>query len=1140
MPARSRFPRVVSHKRRGGSAKLPPMWFLPILLAAPPVHWTDLAPAAGISGSVGPAASGIGGGAAVLDADGDGVLDIVVLAALAPPRLLRQTSAGWVVDELALLPDLPASENAGVVTLDLEGDGDRDVLLLREGLDALMRNDGGSFYDVSATHLPRDGWWTVSAAVGDVDGDGDDDVAVANYIGGQSFPAHQGSPNRLLLNDGAGRFEDVAHKVGVQGAGCSLAVLLADLDDDGDLDLLEVNDFGQFSPPSALYRNDGAFAGLPRFTDVTAGSGVDARIYGMGVDAADLDHDGRLDLMLTSIGRGVLLRQVAPLVFEDVTTAWGAAVPYESDGFQATWTPLFADLDFDGHRELFMTGGYVSAAGFIKNGQIQPNVLLGGPVPFHLDPPSVVIAATPTNRARGVSLGDVTGDGLPELVVAHAHGALSVYSPDGGVASSVRPIPRETGATPSGLRLFATCGGVSRRFDLHGGGSFASAHDPALTVTVPGCSPGAPLSLVVWWPSGYVTTHTSSYGQGVVVVEPEWLTVDTKAVDVSPTDAGGLLVQDPTRLVARIDDGPPLEVEPLGATLGAALRVVLRQGESGSLSLEVDGRRLGVSPWVGSRPLGLRFQPGAPIIGQPASVLVPVEALTGGQLLLGGQGVAVETAHGLARATIPSVPAEPLEISVVAEGGAVLGSRLLEGTARVRYPGSRLRFKGHLRLDGDLAVPFATVLSVRDANGEAATEVELPAVLRLGEAAIPSQTANFAAGQALFGFPSMSVPHGTPFQLELGGVPFGPLGAVTHVEAPEALTSLVSAARSSCGPSQEWVEADGVDRVTFVLFLRDANGSPLPPEGPTPSLSPALGFTLQPPDTWTADDRQQIPAIAGTQVGLAEMEVVWHGAPLGILCRVRAVAPYSAPSALSLEKSTLAVVPDRLPLGFGSTEVRLTPRAPNGRLAGSGITPPTIETTSGTVEPFVYAGLGVWVGRWNAAASPELGTVTATVTSPALQLSVDVESYDPAALPDLGGGEGAVEDAGSVEPGDVAVESDTGAAEEVEPVPDSSVSEVHAPEVVPSEVESGDAPQLDVSSEDLGSVEPDVLAPPEGVGGPGDAGVAEPPPRSESGGSCSAGRPLTPLWLLGLVLLGRGRSRPRHVAAAASRAEEPT
>jgi hypothetical protein len=143
-------------------------------------------------------------------------------------------------------------------------------------------------------------------------------------------------------------------------------VVWFDCDGDGDADLLCVNstwwpddprrnDSSAGRPPThALYRNETAPRGEPRFTDITAGSGFDVAEYAMGAAAGDFDGDGRTDVYLTCVGPNRLLRNLGSGRFADVTAETGTA------GGPADWSTAAAwvDVDNDGDLDLFV-GNYV-------------------------------------------------------------------------------------------------------------------------------------------------------------------------------------------------------------------------------------------------------------------------------------------------------------------------------------------------------------------------------------------------------------------------------------------------------------------------------------------------------------------------------------------------------------------------------------------------------------------------------------------------------------------------------------------------------------------------------------------------------------------------------------------------------------
>jgi hypothetical protein len=132
-------------------------------------------------------------------------------------------------------------------------------------------------------------------------------------------------------------------------------VAVFDFDNDGDQDLLFVNGTSWPGKPAsaatqALYRNEGN----ARFTDVTAGSGLDVSFYGMGAAIGDYNNDGRVDVFFTAVGENKLFRNSGSGKFQDVTSTAGVA------GTPTQWTTASAWLDYDNDGDLDLyVGRYV-------------------------------------------------------------------------------------------------------------------------------------------------------------------------------------------------------------------------------------------------------------------------------------------------------------------------------------------------------------------------------------------------------------------------------------------------------------------------------------------------------------------------------------------------------------------------------------------------------------------------------------------------------------------------------------------------------------------------------------------------------------------------------------------------------------
>ena len=177
---------------------------------------------------------------------------------------------------------------------------------------------------------------TESAAWGDYDGDGDQDLYLS--VNGA---------NKLFRNDGGDLFTDVTDATGVGNTGFSVGTAFGDLDNDGDSELYVVNFQGGLD---ALYRNDGPVGkdGETVFTDVAFEAGITIDRSSRGMAFVDFDRDGLLDIYVNAIGADILYRNLGGLEFENVASAVGI-VNITGQGVGVVPT----DIDDDGWIDLF-------------------------------------------------------------------------------------------------------------------------------------------------------------------------------------------------------------------------------------------------------------------------------------------------------------------------------------------------------------------------------------------------------------------------------------------------------------------------------------------------------------------------------------------------------------------------------------------------------------------------------------------------------------------------------------------------------------------------------------------------------------------------------------------------------------------
>ena len=349
-----------------------------------------------------------GAGVAVGDVNNDGLPDVFLTGNMVSSRLYLNKGDMRFED---------ITERAGVTThrwatgatmVDINSDGCLDIYVSVSGPEGskgadranlLFINHGdGTFTEAAARYGIADTGFTTHAVFLDYDGDGYLDLFLLNnspkdfsraeatgHPLGLSSTSTEGY-NELYRNNGDGTFTNVSRKAGILAKlGYGLGVAVADLNGDGWPDIYVSNDV---TPNDVLYINnrDGTF------TDRAAGSLRHASFAGMGVDIADFNNDGRADILQVDMLPPVMSRRkrmsgfatydgqvelrsrgfrndydLNTLQLNEGLTAHGDIVFSEIArlaGVSSTdwsWSPLFADFDNDGYKDIFVTNGYPKA-----------------------------------------------------------------------------------------------------------------------------------------------------------------------------------------------------------------------------------------------------------------------------------------------------------------------------------------------------------------------------------------------------------------------------------------------------------------------------------------------------------------------------------------------------------------------------------------------------------------------------------------------------------------------------------------------------------------------------------------------------------------------------------------------------------
>jgi hypothetical protein len=365
--------------------------------------------------------------------------------------------------------------------------------------------------------------FSTSAAFLDYDQDGHLDLFVCSYVkidlanypncfskAGRRGPCppstFEGTHCYLYRNNGDGTFTDRSKEAGIDLAiGKALGVVVLDLDDDGKTDIFVAND----TVPNFLFRN----RGQGRFESLGPSSGCSVNLAGtpqayMGVDADDLNGDGRPDLFVTAFARetNTYFRNEGRGQFLDVTQGSGLGPP---SWVRLAFGTCFLDVDRDGSLDIAVVNGHVArnvadegdpsitfrqpAQFFLNDGKARFRDLSRQVGPYFQEP----------HVGRGIACGDYDNDGHMDLAINNSgEPAVLLHNESKTPYHWIRLQLQGTQSNRDAVGAVVTVHAGGRKLVRHrkGGGSYCSASDPRLLI---GLGTAARVDKIeIRWPSG--------------------------------------------------------------------------------------------------------------------------------------------------------------------------------------------------------------------------------------------------------------------------------------------------------------------------------------------------------------------------------------------------------------------------------------------------------------------------------------------------------------------------------------------------------------------------------------------------------------------------------------------------------------
>jgi hypothetical protein len=421
-----------------------------------------------VDSSAGGNSHGVGVG--FIDIDNDTFEDIVLATGNGTnSQVYKNDTNGGFTDFTAasgLGAILSGVDTYSVASADYDGDGDLDLYVTAHPNDFLLNNNGsGVFTDVTSAagaggpSSTQPGSASKIGSWGDYDGDGLIDLAVA------SSTFDSGASNGYLLrNLGDGSFQDVTAASGFHAAvtGNPCAVFWTDFDSDGDQDVWIWNDRGSSTENRVLLENnDGVFTDIAvaaRIHEVNAGNP-------MGIDGADVDHDGHLDYYVSDIGGSPFLYNDGDSTFRDIQEVSGAKGEYG-------WGLGFEDFNADSWPDIFLAQEDARDYLSFKN---------EGTSPPSFTRQDWAHSDVGDGHNVAVAFADYDHNGTVDVVTAGTSGArMQLYRNDTNIGTNrwleVRVPVTPTTGTKGGIsgRVLVKTGGLVQFRDIAGGSSRAS------------------------------------------------------------------------------------------------------------------------------------------------------------------------------------------------------------------------------------------------------------------------------------------------------------------------------------------------------------------------------------------------------------------------------------------------------------------------------------------------------------------------------------------------------------------------------------------------------------------------------------------------------------------------------------------
>ena len=427
----------------------------------------------------------VGGGVAVTDCNGDGFEDMVIAGGSAPAAtFVNVATSGGILSFEKITSGAELDAVLGVYPLDIDSDGNRDLVLLRLGENVVMRGKGDCTFARANEDWGFDGgdaWSTAMAATWER-GQTWPTIAIGNYIDRheEAFPWGSCTPNWLHRPAGDRGF---APPLPLTPSYCALSMLFTDWNRSGTPSLRVSNDREYYKGgQEQMWHLD---PGQPPVPFGEADGWKRLRIWGMGIASQDVTGDGYPDYFLTSMAdnklqvlkpfEGAPKPDFADVAFKKGTTAHR---PHTGDDTRPStaWHAQFDDVNNDGLADLYVVKGNV--ARMPDFAAADPNNLLLQRTDGTFYEGAAAAGTASMRTGRGGALADFNLDGRLDMVAVNRWDGVEVWQNGGPAGASVDVVLAQPGANRDGIGSWieVRLGDAVQRREVTSGGGHAGGH----------------------------------------------------------------------------------------------------------------------------------------------------------------------------------------------------------------------------------------------------------------------------------------------------------------------------------------------------------------------------------------------------------------------------------------------------------------------------------------------------------------------------------------------------------------------------------------------------------------------------------------------------------------------------------------